>query len=75
MAAHDGLHIHSWGLRLAKGARDRLGKDAVASRLALLALAQACGMAPDAATSLAAALDLLPAEVEHVQVITGQILS
>lgn len=75
MAAHDGLQIHSWGLRLAKGARDRLGEDAVASRLALLALAQACGVAPDAATSPAAALDLLPAEVEHLQVVTGQFLS
>ena len=45
VAAHDGLSTRVWSLALHKGARDRVGEDAVASRLALHALAGACGRA------------------------------
>ena len=45
MAAHDGLGTRVWSLALRKGARDRMGEDAVASRLALHALAGACSEA------------------------------
>lgn len=43
VAAHVGLSTRMWSLTLHKGARDRAGEDAVASRLALHALAGACG--------------------------------
>lgn len=43
MAVHDGLSTRVWSLALRKGARERMGEDAVASRLALHALASACG--------------------------------
>ena len=43
VAAHDGLSTRMWSLALCKGTRDRTSEDAVASRLALHALASACG--------------------------------
>ncbi|KAK9839540.1 hypothetical protein WJX81_008400 [Elliptochloris bilobata] len=75
VATHDGLSTRYWSLRLAKGARDRAGEDVVASRMALHALAGACGgtLYPGApGVPLDAALGLLPAargaaEPESVQ--------
>ena len=63
VAAHTGTTTRTYSLQLAKGKRDRLGEDAVASKLMLNALAAACGM-PE---SNHADLGLLP-DSEHVQV-------
>lgn len=46
VAARDGLGSRRFTVRLAKGARDRAGEEAVAGRLVLLALAAAAGVDP-----------------------------
>lgn len=46
VAARDGLGSRRFAVRLAKGARDRAGEEAVAGRLVLLALAAAAGVDP-----------------------------
>ena len=63
VAAHTGTTTRTYSLQLAKGKRDRLGEDAVASKLMLKALAAACGI-PEGSH---ADLGLLP-DSEHVQV-------
>lgn len=63
VAAHTGTATHTYSLQLAKGKRDRLGEDAVASKLMLNAVAAACGMP----TASHADIALLP-NTEHVQV-------
>lgn len=63
VAAHTGITTHTYSLQLTKGKRDRLGEDAVASKLMLNALAAACGMPTDSHTDIG----LLP-DSEHVQV-------
>ncbi|KAL3139080.1 hypothetical protein ABBQ32_005876 [Trebouxia sp. C0010 RCD-2024] len=62
VAAHTGITTHTYSLQLTKGKRDRLGEDAVASKLMLNALAAACGMPTDSHTDIG----LLP-DSEHVQ--------
>lgn len=44
VAAHTGTATHTYSLQLAKGKRDRLGEDTVASKLLLNAVAKACGI-------------------------------
>ena len=63
VAAHTGTTTRTYSLQLAKGERDRLGEDGVASKLMLNAVAAACGL-PE---SSHAAMGLLP-DSEHVQV-------
>lgn len=55
MAVHDGLSTRACRIHLTKGARDRVEEDAVASRLVLRGLAQACGL-PRQAQSLSLGL-------------------
>ena len=63
VAAHTGTTTRTYSLQLAKGKRDRLGEDEVASKLMLNAVAVACGL-PE---SSHAAMGLLP-DSEQVQV-------
>ena len=63
VAAHTGTSTHTYSLQLAKGKRDRLGEDAVASKLLLNAVAAACGLKESSRLDLG----LLP-DSEHVQV-------
>ena len=63
VAAHTGTTTRTYSLQLAKGKRDRLGEDGVASKLMLSAVAAACGL-PE---SSHAAMGLLPGS-EQVQV-------
>lgn len=44
LATRDGLGTATYGLELAKGARDRAGEEALVSRLVLRAVADACGV-------------------------------
>ena len=63
VAAHTGSSTRTYSLQLAKGNRDRLGEDAVASKLLLNAVAAACGFTQTSQVDLG----LLP-DSEHVQV-------
>lgn len=63
VAAHTGSSTRTYSLQLAKGNRDRLGEDAVASKLLLNAVAAACGLAQTSHVDLG----LLP-DGENVQV-------
>lgn len=63
VAAHTGTITRTYSLQLAKGKRDRLGEDGVASKLLLNAVAAAFGL-PE---SSHAAMGLLP-DSEQVQV-------
>lgn len=63
IATHTGSVTHSYSLQLTKGKRDRLGEDAVASKLLLNALATACNLPEDAQVNIG-----LLAESEHIQV-------
>jgi hypothetical protein len=54
IAVRDGAGVSSYGLVMIKGARDRLGEEALASQLLLRAIAEACGIA---ATVALATLD------------------
>lgn len=63
IATHTGQVTHSYSLQLAKGKRDRLGEDAVASKLLLNALAAACNLPKSAHLNVG-----LLSDSEHVQV-------
>ena len=63
IATHTGSVTRSYSLQLTKGKRDRLGEDAVASKLLLNALATACNLPEDAQVDIG-----LLAESEHIQV-------
>lgn len=62
VATHTGQVTHSYSLQLAKGKRDRLGEDAVASKLLLNALAAACNLPKSAHLDVG-----LLSDSEHVQ--------
>jgi len=63
IATHTGSVTRSYSLQLTKGKRDRLGEDAVASKLLLNALATACKLPSDALID-----NGLLAGSEHIQV-------
>ena len=63
VAAHTGSMTRTYSLQLAKGKRDRVAEDAVASKLLLNAVAAACGLPQSSHVDLG-----LSPDSEHVQV-------
>ncbi len=63
IATHTGSVTRSYSLQLTKGKRDRLGEDAVASKLLLNALATVCSLPQSSHVDIG----LLP-DSEHIQV-------